>query len=76
MAIYTYGKKEIKIERAPIGAHFTISFAEGGQLPKEMKGMFTSHTEAERAIKAFIQRMENLEPKSTRGNTRATKSSR
>ena len=41
-----YGKKELEAIVAPLGNHYVLSFVEGGELPMEFRGLFTSPTVA------------------------------
>jgi len=56
-----YGGKEFQVQRAKFGNHYEVSFTKGGEIPKDLKGLFTSTGEAEDRIKTFIE----LNPKKT-----------
>jgi len=56
-----YGGKELQVLRAAFGNHYEVSFTSGGELPKDLKGLFTSVGEAESRIKTFV----TLNPKKT-----------
>jgi len=49
-----YGGKEFQVLRASFGNHYEVSFTTGGELPKDLKGLFTSVGEAEGRIKTFV----------------------
>lgn len=38
---------------------YKIQFSTGGQLPKELQGLFTSHTEAKRKIDQYLEKKLN-----------------
>lgn len=45
-------RKELVI--VPVGASKSIKYAGGGELPKELQGLFTSDVEARRAIDKYL----------------------
>jgi hypothetical protein len=48
-----YGDKEVVFKNAPNTIGIKISFKEGGEVPAELSGLYTSSAEAERAILAY-----------------------
>lgn len=58
----TEGGKELQIVTDPQTAHIKIQFKEGGQLPEELSGLFTSKAVAEIAIRSYLA---NAQPKKT-----------
>jgi hypothetical protein len=50
----TAGGKEIEVYHDPATAHVKIKFKEGGQLPAELTGVFTSKAVAEVAVRSYI----------------------
>jgi len=57
-----YGGKEFQVQRASFGNHYEVSFTTGGEIPKDLKGLFTSTGEAEARIETFVE----LNPKVTK----------
>lgn len=55
--------KEIRIAPAANISGFHLKFYPGGQMPKMLKGIFTSRGEAERAVDVYIR---NYDGKSTK----------
>lgn len=45
-------KKELLV--VPVGALKRVKYAGGGELPKELQGLYTSDTEAHRAINRYL----------------------
>jgi len=56
-----YGNKEMQVTRASFGNHYEVSFTTGGEVPKDLKGLYTSVGEAETRIETFL----TLNPKKT-----------
>lgn len=52
----TIGGKEIMISTDPHTAHVVISFKEGGAVPQELSGVFTSKVFAETAVRSYLSR--------------------
>lgn len=50
-----YGKKELRAVVAPMGNHYVLEFKEGGELPKEFQGMFTSPTLAIKHAEGLVR---------------------
>jgi len=55
-----YGSKEINAVRAPMGNHYVLAFSSGGELPKELTGLFTTAGIALEAVETFLS---NKKPK-------------
>ena len=61
--------KEIRMKYTPHGA-ITLCFYPGGELPEELSGLFTSSTEAEKAVTIYLGGKEKSDaPKQTRKAT-------
>lgn len=60
----TAGGKELQIFTDPQTAHVKIQFKEGGQLPEELSGLFTSKSVAEVAIRSYL--LNNVETKKSK----------
>ena len=50
----TAGGKEIEIFTDPATAHVKVKFKDGGQLPAELSGLFTSKAVAEVAVRSYV----------------------
>lgn len=50
----TAGGKEIQIVTDPRTAHVKVQFKEGGELPEELSGLFTSKAIAEVAVRSYL----------------------
>jgi hypothetical protein len=61
---FTAGGKELQIITDPQTAHIKVQFKEGGQLPEELSGLFTSKAIAEIAIQSYL--LNNTETKKTK----------
>jgi hypothetical protein len=48
-----YGEKEIEVVASPKGYHYSLRFTTGGEIPAALSGMYTSRTEAAKAVEAF-----------------------
>lgn len=46
--------KEIKIINAPGTGHYKIQFTQGGELPQELDGVFTSSAVAQVAVRNYL----------------------
>lgn len=46
--------KEIKIINAPGTGHYKIQFTQGGELPAELNGLFTSSAVAQVAVRNYL----------------------
>jgi hypothetical protein len=46
--------KEIKIVNAPGTGHYKIQFTQGGELPQELTGFFTSSAVAQVAVQTYL----------------------
>jgi len=55
-----YGNKEIEAVRAPMGNHYVLTFTSGGEIPKELNGLYTTVGIALEAVKTFVA---NKKPK-------------
>ena len=49
-----YGNKEIEAMRAPMGNHYVLAFTTGGELPKELGGLYTSQGIAFEAVATYL----------------------
>ena len=47
-------QKELKIRTRPEGNLYDIHFDNGGELPKELGGVYTSRVYAQRAINTYL----------------------
>lgn len=47
--------KELRLKPANNVMGFTIVMYPGGQMPKSLKGLFTSRKEAEQRVKSYIE---------------------
>lgn len=56
MAFVTANDKELEIYTDPQTAHVKVKFKEGGQLPEELSGLFTSKAVAEVAVTSYLLR--------------------
>jgi len=56
----TAGGKELMISTDPRTAHVVISFKEGGAVPQELSGVFTSRVFAETAIRTYLGKKEEI----------------
>lgn len=54
----TPGGKEIYYARSKNNSHRCIEFGSGGQLPKQLHGMFTSPHAAQAAVLSYLARVE------------------
>lgn len=52
----TANGKEIEIFTDPATAHVKVKFKDGGQLPEELSGLFTSRAIAEVAVTSYLLR--------------------
>lgn len=50
------GGKTIQVKHDKVGTLWSISFKEGGQLPEELKGKYTSDNDAIAAVKVYLAR--------------------
>ena len=50
----TAGGKEVQILTDPATAHIKVRFKDGGQLPHELSGLFTSKAIAEVAVRSYL----------------------
>jgi len=51
----TKGKsKELMIKKTGNGIHYYIDFEEGGQVPEELKGLYTKPYLAQQAIDSYV----------------------
>ena len=46
--------KEIKIINAPGTGHYKIQFTQGGELPNELSGLYTSSAVAQVAVRNYL----------------------
>lgn len=46
--------KEIKIINAPGTGHYKIQFTQGGELPNELSGLYTSSAVAQIAVRNYL----------------------
>jgi len=46
--------KEIKIVNAPGTGHYQIQFTQGGELPQELTGLYTSSAVAQVAVRNYL----------------------
>ena len=58
--------KEIKIFHVTNSGMYKIAFANGGELPEEFKGKFTSKKEAEKTITRYLNRKSKTSQRRTR----------
>lgn len=52
----THGEKEIQLVICPKTAHIKAKFSNGGELPPELSGYFTSERQAELAVNMYLDR--------------------
>lgn len=50
----TAGGKELQIITDPATAHIKVKFKNGGELPAELSGLFTSVAVAEVAVRSYL----------------------
>ena len=50
----TAGGKEIAIYNDPVTAHIKIKFTTGGELPRELTGIFTTPARAKQAVEGYL----------------------
>jgi len=54
MDFKTPAGKSIAFVREPKNGYIKIQFSEGGELPQELQGFFTTPVMAEKAVRAYI----------------------
>lgn len=64
-------KKELLV--VPVGALKRVKYAGGGELPKELQGLYTSDTEALRAIERYLTRRDGADNATTEVKRRGNK---
>lgn len=61
----TAGGKEVIIFTDPATAHVKVKFKDGGQLPVELSGLFTSVSVAEVAVRSYLLNSAQTKKKET-----------
>lgn len=51
--------KKLQIMKVPNTALYRVAFSEGGELPKELQGMWTAPYTAQRSIETYLDRRWN-----------------
>jgi hypothetical protein len=52
----TNGQKEIQITTCPRTAQIRLKFSNGGELPQDLSGIYTSERQAEHAVNLYLER--------------------
>lgn len=52
----THGDKKIHLIIDPKTAHIKLKFSNGGEMPAELAGLFTSEREAEFAVNLYLDK--------------------
>ena len=64
----TAGGKEVQILTDPTTAHVKVQFKDGGQLPAELSGLFTSRAIAEVDVRSYISNNPESKSKKAKEN--------
>lgn len=54
--------KTIQLSIKENSSHIKISFGQGGELPEELTGVFTSEVEAEKAVICYLDKVKDKKP--------------
>lgn len=54
----TRPEKKLLVKPAPFSM-YKVGYGGGGETPKELKGLFTSHTEAQKTLDTYLKKKRN-----------------
>lgn len=58
-------KKNLLVRNNVGSPHYKVIYEGGGELPKELTGLFTSEKEANKAISAYLQKRDKVDASNT-----------